>query len=168
MAQQVVIRPPQRGARLRALWSVVAAVSLMILAGIALENEGVSKGQLARGCDTGIGIGFVLLVGAGAMAGFARIALDRRSYHRVRTDLSRWLTGALAPLLMSALTVPGAIGCAWVSRLDRLGAVGGGLLGTPGLALAGAATFALGLGMTSAVRIVEYALPQQETTDDEW
>lgn len=155
--QPIIVTPGQPGARVRAAWLVAVSLGLLLAAGAMLDEQGVSRGALGRGCDTGVSAAFLLYVIAGVTLGMARIAADRRRMHQMRTDTSRLWVAAPVPVVLSVLAVPAASGCQWVGRLDDLGIAAAALLGMPAVATAAAASLALGYAFTTPFRVVEYA-----------
>lgn len=153
----IIVTPGQPGARVRSAWLVVVSLGLLLAAGAMLHEQGVSRGALGRGCDTGVSLAFLVYVLAGVAMGTARIAADRRRIHQMRTDPSRLWVSAPVPIVLSVLAVPAASGCQWVARLDDLGVASAALLGVPAVATAAAATLALGYSLTTPFRVVEYA-----------
>ena len=143
---------PLEGWALLALLAGGIAAASLLGASLVFSEVGLGRASLARGCDPGLAAGLVLLVfGAGSL-GLVRVFVDRRFPQEVVFDHLRFWALLPIPAVALILSAPAFLGCRVASEIARAGVLGAALSGTPGIALTGAAAFALGFVPTTAVR----------------
>ena len=140
-------------------WQVVSLLAALlglgclIGAGTVLSRSGLGAATVNRSCDGSLLIGLALLVAAGSLVGLARIAVDRRHVSETWFDGLRAAVMVPVPALCLLLAAPGFLGCHAAIRFAGWGAIGEALLGTPGMAVAGASAFGVGAALASCVRV---------------
>lgn len=144
---------PLRQWQLLALLGALAAGAMLVGAGVVLSEAGLGRAAANRQCNGSLLAGLLLLALAGGMAGMARIVVDRRYVHELFFDTARLAAGLPVPLLGLAVSAPGFMGCSFAVRVADWPLLGDALLGTPGMAIAGACAFATGIALTSVVRV---------------
>ena len=148
--------PALRRRRSWTYWAAGAAalsLVLLVIAGNALSEARLGAATAFGECSTSLALALVIVVAAGVALGAARIASDVRFASEILFEPERWLAVLPPPALMLAATMPAFTGCPWAARFAEWPLVGGVLVGTPGLVLAGASAFGVGLALTLAVRV---------------
>ncbi len=154
--------PPDAAYSLRPLplWPLVMLLALgfsvlaLVGAGLVLDRRAVGALGVSPGCSGGLAVGYAMITFSGALAGLARIAIERRVFHVLQFDLLRGTVLACVPVIGLVATLPGALGCRTAARIAQFNGIGDALLGTPGATIAGACTFGLGMALLASVRVL--------------
>jgi hypothetical protein len=164
-----------RGDRLWWAWTLaLLALAGALLYGAArwLDDAGLGSASFGRSggaCDSSLVGGLVLLVAAGACLAAAAASVDRRVPGSAMVwDWARLAFALPVPAAGLALTVPGILGCAAAARIERMGATGEALLGTPGAALGAACALALGASIASGLRTERAWAVTSAPVDGDW
>lgn len=139
--------------QLLAIAAGAASLLLLLAAGVTLSANELGRSAVNPGCDASLLMGLLLLAAAGSLLGGARLLADLRFVHELWWDPIRLAVTVPAPAFALLLAGPNFLGCKAAIGFERWAAIGDALLGTPGLVLAGAAAFGLGIALTSALRV---------------
>jgi hypothetical protein len=144
---------------------IVGGTLLVAWAGTLLAAGDLGTTLRPRGCDGQV-VGAIALLGAGALAVLAGMALTRLQEPGA---LLAWDAETLpwtlpAPLLLLGGTLPGVAGCTLARDLAALPVVGSALVGASGIVLAGAAVTLLAAALATTASVTA---PQPDTGADE-
>lgn len=131
----------------------LGAAALLVAGGL-LSSADFGTSLRARTCDTSPVAGLLLLAAGGAclMLGMQLARL------RWEESFLVWDAGSLVltlpiPVALLAATLPGVLGCAAGREIARLGVLGDALVGTPGIALAAAASALVGVALGGVAHV---------------
>ncbi|MBC7460360.1 MAG: hypothetical protein H7287_03260 [Thermoleophilia bacterium] len=134
--------------------AVVLAAVCLVLGAIRLDSAAFGTALRARHCAASPLAGLLLLAAAGALLALAAALQVRLTRPTLRMYFD---AGALAwalplPLLLLAVTLPGALGCRAARHFEDLALLGSSLVGMSGVMLAASAAALVGAAVGSAVR----------------
>lgn len=139
------------------------AVSLLV-AGALLASADFGTSLRPRGCDASPLPGLAMLAVAGLAIGMSmQVARLRWPEAFVVWDAGSLVLSLPIPLAVLAAALPAALGCAAGRTIAQLAVVGDPLVGTSGIALAGASSALVGVGIAGAAH-VGWVSPEQGGT----
>lgn len=134
----------------------VGGFAAMAFAGRALRAADLGTSIRERACSITPFGGLALLVLAGVLVAASVTAMRLRRGGVLVADPATGLIAAITPILVLLGTTPGVAGCRSAARVERWDGIGQALVGTSGIALAGAAAFGLGFAIVQAWSVERY------------